>query len=626
MKYIERSLYKVKCKEKFFLQVAYIVNVTVICVLVMIATGISNVTNESLSTNDLQQIENILSSVIFISVLTITFFQWVISMQFRALFDSRIQFNNNLRLLGAPSKFLLKIYIKEMVCMQPVSIILGWCFGETIYYFLAEILNIENKLIGAMQLLIALLLHVLVITLCITFTYKKTVSKSVVDSMRRHDERESGYKIDKIRTIMGIGVLLISLLLLISNEIDNIKPLALLGIVVSIFILFKTIVYVCHVIILKIAKQFRASELVLSEFISLGYLKKCSTVSMLIFFSISLFLGLQMLFQNVRMCGVDVVENNIHYEATVWQSEKEIADNIHSSDLRGEVYTGLKYKVKNQGSTWYIHGISIDFFEMWETINLCNYEGDDINGLINRFNDEDWNGILLPETYINEADIGSLLDVKIGDKVITFKIVGSYYSNNLAHWNFFASKAYIQKELGVQGQCNMVYLKNHDDIISVSNEQSVIETYEDIRKESYEQAVNGTSLVEMMSIVIMICALLALLNFIMLSSRNDIIDIAKFKGIGMTTFRVCLVYIYETLIPLALSMLVAIPVSIVFAKCACLAVLDSYYFQRDFIIPYDMILIIFSSFGGISILFRMLSLMGATDNKRYIRILRDIKE
>ena len=123
MNQITKSIMGLKCREKAYLYFSYIANITIICILIMIATGIRNITNESLSANDFQQMQSILSSVIFVAILAIAFFQWIISMQFRALFMSRKQFNNNVRLMGIPERALLKIYLKEMFFMQPLVLI-----------------------------------------------------------------------------------------------------------------------------------------------------------------------------------------------------------------------------------------------------------------------------------------------------------------------------------------------------------------------------------------------------------------------------------------------------------------------------------------------------------------------
>lgn len=139
MEQIARKILKLKCREKIFLYFSYLANIIVISILLMIATGIKNITNETLNSNDLKQIESILSSVILVSILAVGFFQWIISMQFRALFMSRQQFNNNIRLMGAPESFLLKVYIREMISMQPPVLICGIVSAEAIYYILSGI-------------------------------------------------------------------------------------------------------------------------------------------------------------------------------------------------------------------------------------------------------------------------------------------------------------------------------------------------------------------------------------------------------------------------------------------------------------------------------------------------------
>lgn len=624
MKHIERSLFTVKCKEKYFLQIAYIINVAVISVLVMIATGINNVTNDSLSASDLQQLENILSSVIFISALTIVFFQWVVSMQFRALFDSRKQFNNNMRLLGVSPKLLSTIYIRELFHMQPISITIGVVLGEFIYCILASVLGNPNKFIGIIQIAISICIHIVVITCCVLITYKKVAQKDVIVSMRTNDDRSSKYELNIIKLVIGIVLLIISITMFFIDGPEETKPLALLGVCISIFMLFNAIVYGFHCLLLQIAKKTKKGVLIFSEMISIGYLKKSITVCKLIFFSVSLFLGMQMLYQNVRMCGLDVVEGNIKYQSTIWQEDGYYENIGINEDEKKDMFCGLRYKTRNQGTVWYINGVDSNFFGNWENINF--YELDEKNDdIIAKFDNENWNGIILPENYVGSSDIGSDIVIEIEGKELNFKIAGSYYSNNLAHWNFYASRAYIQKELQREGKINIIYNKSAENVADILEKNGVVETYNDIKNESYEQAVNGTTLIEMMSLVIIVCAILAFVNFIMLSSKNDVIDIAMLRGIGIETRRIYCIYLCEAISPIIISIIIAIPTAIIFAKCACLAVLDSYYFQHDYIITYKLMLVITVIIVGVSIMARIISIWGATTNKRYVSVLRDIK-
>ena len=180
MEQIARKILKLKCREKFFLYFSYLANIIVISILLMIATGIKNITNETLNSNDLKQIESILSSVILVSILAVAFFQWIISMQFRALFMSRQQFNNNIRLMGAPESFLLKVYIREMISMQPPVLICGIVSAEAIYYILSGIFGGGQRYIGLPQIIVSVFVHITVISLSVALTYFKMIKRSVV--------------------------------------------------------------------------------------------------------------------------------------------------------------------------------------------------------------------------------------------------------------------------------------------------------------------------------------------------------------------------------------------------------------------------------------------------------------
>ena len=100
-------------KERLQFQVALIVTIAVTLLYTMFAFGLNDITNESLSKNDMQQLQGILSSVIVISVVAIIFFQWILSTQLQNILDIRQQFTDSLLLMGLPRFEITKLYVYE---------------------------------------------------------------------------------------------------------------------------------------------------------------------------------------------------------------------------------------------------------------------------------------------------------------------------------------------------------------------------------------------------------------------------------------------------------------------------------------------------------------------------------
>lgn len=625
MKQIVKLIMGKKEKEKKFLYFSYIANVLVICILVMIATGIDNITNDSLSKSDLQQVESVLSSVIFVSILAIMFFQWVISMQFGALFDSRSQFNNNMRLMGVPNKQLLKVYIKELFYMQPLSVIVGVLLAEGLYYVLSSIMSIDVHFILLPQVIISLCLHVLVTLVCVLLTYRKRVSVNVIDEMRCHDDRDCSFNFGigkRIEIVIGLVILAASIVICILGNNEDDRSWGYFGIILAAFILLDILLIFIHRILSGIAKKLRIRSLVLSEFIAVGYLKKNKVVCNMIIFSAMLFLGMQMLYINVRFCGSDVVDNNVHYKDTVWYEEYQ------TEQISDKCYYGLKFKYDKNGTVYYFYGIDDKFLNEYENIECDKKLSDISDTLSQKLNDKNWNGILIPNYYIQSSDIGKEVTYVIAGKEVTFKVAGGYYNNNLAHFNCLVSKSYLASQLGIDDEYNMLYLKDkmHGADLVNGKGKVVTQSFEEIKAESYEKAVSGTSLVEMVSIVIIACAVFALLNYIMLSSKSSIIDIARLRGIGLLKRQIQKIYIIQSAVPVVVSMLIASPLSILFAKIGCLMVFDEGYYSRDLVMTPLLMLMLLMIFGVISVFMQMLVIRKVTTTNYYINILRDVIE
>ena len=159
-----------------------------------------------------------------------------------------------------------------------------------------------------------------------------------------------------------------------------------------------------------------------------------------------------------------------------------------------------------------------------------------------------------------------------------------------------------------------------------TNEKVVLQSFEDIRNESYEKAVSGTSLVEMVAMVIIICAIISLVNFIMISSREDCFDIARLRGNGLGQGQVRTIYVLESLIPVVLSTLLTILAFLLFARIGCNMVFDPGCYQRGLVADPIQMTALLILFSVIFVLVRLVALRKVMIGESYVGLLREMKE
>ena len=153
---------------------------------------------------------------------------------------------------------------------------------------------------------------------------------------------------------------------------------------------------------------------------------------------------------------------------------------------------------------------------------------------------------------------------------------------------------------------------------------TITETFADIRTESYEKAVSGTALVEMVSVVVILAAIFSLINFIMISSKEDTRDIAKLRGMGISKSEIYKIYGTYAVLSVLWSVAAAVPASILFAKIGCTMVFDAAYYLRPFILTPELMFILAVAFFGVSYTAQIIAIKNMAGSKEYINVIRDM--
>ncbi|MCD8110956.1 MAG: hypothetical protein LUE14_12855 [Clostridiales bacterium] len=181
-------------KEKRFLYLSYSANVFLLSVVLMIVKLLAE-TSFGLSESDTEQSTMMAAGVILVAVVIIVFFLWLISMEFKGLYDSRTVFNRNVRLMGFSGRKLMTLYLLEMLEMQLPGIAGGGILGYVVYHVYA-LLNAEAILwMEPVILIAAIVIHLCMLLLTFVFVGRKCAGQSAVmerrgsQSLRKRAER-----------------------------------------------------------------------------------------------------------------------------------------------------------------------------------------------------------------------------------------------------------------------------------------------------------------------------------------------------------------------------------------------------------------------------------------------------
>lgn len=564
-KYICHILKQSGKREYMQLQIAYIIQMFIIMLFLMFAIGIENITNESLSDSDLQQIIGILSSVVLVAVITIIFFQWILSMQISALYDIRRQFNKGLLRMGTARIKLGKIYFHEWMGVQGKCIVAGVVLGEVIYIALALLLELEEKIVPVWLVGISILFYIILGSVFFIFQSYLNLKGSTTT---RRTKKVMYFSRRKLFICLGIAMLLIIITYVGAHYIESRQLRELVkGIyIVALLILYDPVINILHLLIAKICRKFHKNFLFIANRIAQGYFKQLKVVGMFMILSGILFIGLHTMYNMVREAGYDVVQENVRYKAvSIYPELRENAEpdkfEFYGFSLKGET---------DSGTNVWLKGIDAVYRNEFEQFNIVSgYEP-----AMKTICGEVQNGILFPEFYANPSDVGKEIQIYVDGEPHIFKVIGLYYTNDFGKLNCLVNNEYLAQEFGVEtGQYNTVYS------LDAVRTDEFTESKNDVAKNSRNKAVGGTELIEAITYILIACALLSLLIYYGLISKNTKKDIIRFKAMGISNEKIRRIYLYHAVTPILFSGIFLFIGVRIFVERSTRVMLDSYYFK-----------------------------------------------
>lgn len=548
MHYFNEFIYKTDRGKQFSIFCAFLLNAIMVSFFIMTITGLDNITNDKLSSNDMEQILSIISSIISTGIITILFLQWIVWTLYKSLLDSRNNFNNTMRMIGMSNKKLFSIYFREFILLQlsalPFSIIFSWLF----YYMISNIYNFSSK-INVFSIFIAILTNFVISFCSLYMSYLKN-NKNIfcnykpypVKSINKCTKSTLFYR---IRIVCGI---LLMIILLYISFIGFLQPYNYLLFLIPIILIFDEIInLMCILINICLTPKYHSIANLIK-----GNKKSIKIISYTMIFGLTLVFGLNSLIITSRSTAYNLVMKNILYDKALI-SEELFDENILIND-NNNINTALLFTGNNIGSSQLsVMGINSEYIDQFETFDFkyCNTKKSDFKKNLNNPN---FNGIILPEVFISEQDIGNTITLSINNKKIDFVILGGYHCNDFSTMFAFASKGYISNKLSIENKSNIAYVKNNDDISQIKNiTNSRIITKKEIANDSHDKVVQSTFILEITAFIILLASFFMLSNYIYISAGQDKVNIARMRCIGLSKSQIDVIYILSYILVILIS-------------------------------------------------------------------------
>ncbi len=567
-------------KELIAVILVNLLGFTTICVFLAFSSEVSGVM-DSVNTmySNAESIQVFLSALLAVCVLVIVFAQWICAVAYRALFDQRKDFNVQLRLEGASSGKLVRIYTMEALLLQLLVIPLGVVLSSVLFGKMAEMYEMAVQEITVAQFLIGIVTHLVVNQAVVYLVLRKLSRFNVVNMMRSEELYGKAKKIGKNELIQaGLGVLLIALSRTVANMFgasnENFRDgIHMVLMLVGAFMAFDTVYILLHELFAFLALKLRLKTLYLAHKNILGYYEKIQSIIILFSIGIMVFVGLNGMFLYIRSISAATVDQNLYFSSLVVHSN-------YSGYTAAEDFAALiDEAAPGTGHCEALSLVAQDKEDIRNTItgvesNYAVYgekfvvsEG---QYTVTDFDDPDWNGIVLPDYLITSDRIGSEFSINLMGQDVTFTIMGTFRSNGTRGRYGFVSLSYLQNTLGVPGMVNAVYLASADESLLGRIEampgvkESTVYTKESIKETSYKKSITGTEMLTTASYSVALCALMMLLSFIVLFKRQNVNDMIRVRSIGKSKSFAFRIYLAQMLIIILHGFAIGIPLSYVF--------------------------------------------------------------
>ncbi|OON95762.1 MAG: hypothetical protein ATN36_07495 [Epulopiscium sp. Nele67-Bin005] len=529
--FFQKLLYKNSVYTKIAILTVLMINTIFISFFMMVITGIDNITNDTLDQS--KTIITYLSSLVFPCSLAVFFFQWIIFMLYGEMIEARNDFNSILRKMGVSIKNIYKIYWTEFVVLQivaqPIAIIGAFNFYNVMmqYYGYDSTMEGTGVILGITSTLVTSLitLRMVLNKNIVTFDNVGHATKSKVTKFAFISNHTK-----QIKLISAIILFGSSIYNLMNNNVD----IFLLFTVINILIFWGEILENIISSVCKILPdKFNITLLILK-----GFSRKIRVISYTMILGLTLVLGLNAFIQTTRNHAYNSVMENINYNYVITHellTNKEIDNIFNTKHISALSFRENENKIGS--STLTMLGVEKNYFQEYENIELMYGDQDFI---FENWDNPEYNGIILCEHLINEDNIGQSIELTVDGKLVSFEIVGGSSVNDFSKMSGYVSKGFIQQILNQGDVSNITFLKEYNN--SLENNYTV-ETKQEIANKSYTKAVQGTFILEITAIIVLLSSFFMLANFIIITAKKSNVDIARMRAMGMPGHNINSIYI-----------------------------------------------------------------------------------
>lgn len=621
MNVLQKMFYKSSRHEKKVLYSAYIINLIIINIFIMIGSQTSMV-NDTLSESDYAQMIAIFSSMAVISTIVIIFFQWIISKIFIALYESRRDANINFRLIGITNKQLSLLYFKEYILMNIISIPIGTILSILSFYGIAIILTLKNYIIPLSVLIWGIGIHFVATGVSFFMSYFKNNKNDLISQLRTSDKSNSvAFTLfDYVSVICSILIALIPFIVAFLSYELVFRQLSMLLFPVSLVISYRFIMKLIYIFICFVSKKMNMPNLLFSSFMCSGELKKIVNSCIMLMLSCALFLGLQYFYTTVRTNTTILSDQNLHFSARLYKEAGYFTNNeierMHVDSKNASF--ALYFTSEEYGR---IIGVDSVYFKEYETTSVNKLKTLPLD-LQSDFDKKDFSGIILVDQYITNDDLGNTIKTNFDDIAVEFIVSAGYAMNIFDKRPSYVSRSYLEDSIQREGVYNMIFLKEPLDAENIPN-GAIYETQDEVVAASANKVIQSTEVIDFFSLVILLCAIVAFINHAAIGAKRSNVTIAKMRGMGIRIKNIKKILFLVATMPTAISILLAYPIACLIVSVGGNIMVGEYHMILGIsTIPY-LFLGVFIAIIAINIICNFVFTRGILHTDRYIQILRD---
>ncbi len=515
-----------------------VLNIVITGVFCKFAEEVQKIKAEAELVSHDEQLAMYFSMLIAVSIMCILFSVWIMQIICKTVFESRKNVNIQLRIMGLGSKRLSGLYVRNFLGYQVIAIPIGIVAMEVVYNIISGMLELESRIIPVSGIIASIVLHLIVVFLCLAVTFYKCAKFDPLLEMR--DSNKTGRvreltKTDLISSLIGIALIMYGV---IHSDSDNVMT----GIlpIIGIFLNLDLLTILINKFMIWFAYRTKATSVGLSHRITLGNYKKISPIISTLIVGVMVSIGLIGMFESMREIARSTVQQNIYFtellvnsDVVEHRSQQEYEKVVNEIDPNAEIAFGINLEMTDdENYTNTIYAVDSAYAKYGEKMVLT--DGTDPSDCLD---DENFDGIYLPNYFISDSKVGETYSLKLGTETFEFRIAGRFIANGSRGRYGYVSKSYLQKIIGFE-MVNALYIHSASDslLAVLESDDNVLQRYmvtkQQIADNSYDNAINGVEIFEFSAFVIILISLIMFVHYAAANSKQNKQEIVRLKAMG----------------------------------------------------------------------------------------------